>query len=94
VKLIVCPACWDVRALAVGKVRTCECGASGGRYVDDLNAEIWGRAIPLGFANGSFRVALLNQPQAGDGARFVAFVIPRECDTVAQTKSPADEGGA
>lgn len=81
-KLIVCPKCDDVLSLRTDRERICECGRSGGRYTDDLNAEIWGEAIPIGIANSSFIAALRARPDAGLGSRFEAFVIPRTCPTV------------
>ena len=70
-KLIFCTLCHDiVKCQKSG--RTCQCGASGGRYTDDLNAVYWGKALPLGLANSSFVRALRNQPQEGVGERFEA----------------------
>lgn len=79
-KLIFCPKCEDiVKCQKSG--RTCQCGASGGRYIDNLNAVYWGEAIPLGLANSSFVTALRLQPENGLGSRFEAFVIPKTCLT-------------
>jgi hypothetical protein len=79
-KLIYCPACEDiVKCQKSG--RTCQCGASGGRYTDSLNAIYWGEAVPLGLANSSFVQALRQQPESGMGSRFEAFVIPKICPT-------------
>lgn len=81
-KLIYCMQCNDVVKLR-GKERTCYCGASGGRYLDELKAEFFGPCVPLGFANTSFAIALKNQPEGpGLGERFEAFVIPRVCPTM------------
>jgi hypothetical protein len=38
----------------------------------------------LGFDNASLTSAVKKRPYAGQGERFEAFVIPRECDTVEQ----------
>lgn len=80
-KLIFCPECQDVRKL-LDKLTTCSCGKSSGEYLDNLNAYIFGDAIPLGFANRTFVRALRNRPGDGMGAEFVAFVIPEQCDTI------------
>ena len=56
-KLLMCLKCGDIFNLA-RKFKSCECGESGGLYVDDLNAEITGECIPLGISNPSFRRAL------------------------------------
>jgi hypothetical protein len=79
-KLIFCPVCEDiVKCQKSG--RTCLCGASGGRYINDLDAIYWGKAVPLGLANNSFLQALKSQPTEGMGQRFEAFVIPKSCST-------------
>lgn len=80
-KLILCYECEDVVRL-VSTMRACSCGRASGRYVDDLNAEISGTAIPLSFANRSLAEACLARPDSGLGSRFEAFVIPRDCPTV------------
>jgi hypothetical protein len=82
-KLIFCPTCHDVRRLKPETVE-CECGDSWGEYKGDLFAEIYGKAIPIGFANRSFVYALQNRPLAGLGILFEAFVIPQSCPTVKQ----------
>jgi hypothetical protein len=81
-KLIFCKECYDVVRLTE-KERTCECKKSSGKYVDDLNAEISGPCIPLGFDNFSFSDAVRNQPEkSGWGKQFTAFVIPKKCNTI------------
>lgn len=84
-KLMFCPACHDVLKLRVGSHRKCECGQSWGRYMPDgQHAEVFGKAVPLGFVNISFAHALRNRPEVGHGERFTAFVIPRDCQTVTE----------
>ncbi|WP_370978595.1 hypothetical protein [Agaribacterium sp. ZY112] len=81
-KLILCRDCGDVVKL-MHNPRQCFCCASGGRYTGVAgNAEVWGPIIPIGFHNTSFTTALENQPESGLGRDFVAFVIPKECDSV------------
>ena len=81
-KLIFCPKCEDIRALAYG-LRYCSCASSWGHYRrDGLNAVIGGDAIPLGLNNQSFVKALKNRPARGLGQRFEAFVIPENSSTV------------
>jgi hypothetical protein len=85
-KLIFCPSCEDVVRL-IGAKRECLCGSSGGRYLEDgLHAEVWGNAVPLGFANRSFANAVRNRIQGSWSQPFTAFVIPFECATVAELK--------
>ncbi len=81
-KLIFCPKCEDIRALAY-ELRYCSCASSWGYYRrDGLNAVIGGKAIPLGLNNQSFVKALKNRPAQGLGQRFEAFVIPENCPTL------------
>lgn len=81
-KLLYCNQCADLFNLSRDP-RTCECGASSGAYESDgWHAWVTGPVTPLGFENGSFDAALLNQPGSGEGKRFDAFVIPKECETV------------
>lgn len=81
-KLIFCPACADVVRLLDFR-RECDCKKSYGYYEKDgLHAVIGGEAIPWGISNPSFVRALQRQPEEGEGARFDAFVIPRNCPTI------------
>lgn len=83
-KLFLCPKCADVQKMAHhdwNVTRTCHCGASWGRYVDELCAEYGGDAVPLGFANRSLLYAVQHQPEDGWGETFEAFVIPGKCLT-------------
>jgi hypothetical protein len=72
------------------EIRWCSCGKVGGKYLDDeLYACYWGDyAIPLGFANSDLAEAVKNQPEAGLGERFTAFVIPKKCPTFLKCKRP------
>jgi len=102
-KLIFCNECKDVVQLRYN-IRYCECGESGGHYVDDLNAKIWGPCIKIGFANGSFGDALYWQKTQGDsdkmmpygygyvtkGRPFDAFLIPESAETMIRVEKPKD----
>lgn len=102
-KLILCEKCSDVVALKVDVVRNCFCGLSGGRYVDELNAEVWGPCFKLGFANSSLVAALRAQKFDGDskevmayagglvtkGRDFRAFVIPESAETMKRVEKPS-----
>lgn len=102
-KLILCEKCHDVVALRVDVNRSCECGESGGRYVDDLYAEVWGPCFKLGFSNLSLTQALRAQKYEGDsdevvlyggkyvakGRDFQAFVIPESAETVIRVEKPS-----
>ena len=52
-------------------------------YIDNLNAEISG-GVPLGIDNRSFLRAVAARPETGMGSRFDAFVIPTQCERVAE----------
>lgn len=85
-KLLFCPECYSVFNLAF-KEKFCTCRASSGKYMQDgLNAEVYGKGIPLGFHNTKFVQALKKRPKKGNGSRFLAFVIPNECPTVKEFK--------
>ena len=82
-KLLYCSTCNDVLKLRMEHMRSCHCGASWGRYLDDdLTAQLGGVAIPLGINNSSLQSALNERPARGSGSRFESFVIPHSCDTV------------
>jgi hypothetical protein len=91
-KLIFCSSCQDVFKLR-SEIHYCECGKIWGRYKrDGLYAEISDQAIPLGFNNHHFRLAVKNRPVSGLGKSFVAFVIPKDCGTIAvHSEVPVDE---
>lgn len=95
-KLLLCTKCSDVVALRTSHERKCECGLSGGKYIDELNAEYWGPSYLLGFANSSLIDALRAQMREGDlnetmggfygkekkGRDFTAFVIPESASSI------------
>lgn len=89
-KLILCKQCSDIFRLWVEEPRHCKCGSSGGVYIDDLNARIYGKAIPLGFANWSFVAAVREQPESGWGKNFDAFVIPKSVETIEHVPSASE----
>jgi len=75
-KLLFCSSCGDVFAIHKQE-RSCLCGKTKGRYLDNVNAVYSGTgAVPLGFHNQDFINSVLRRPQEGMGKEFVAFVIP------------------
>jgi len=91
-KLFFCPECEDVIRMFY-EIRHCRCQKAFGRYIDDLNAEIGGTAIPLGFANSSFVNAIKwRSSRKNDtwGIEFRAFVIPEKCDTITVVNEDSD----
>jgi len=80
-KLIFCKSCEDVLKLMEYR-KVCDCGSSWGEYIDDslINAVYGGKAVPIGFNNRSF-VEALRPMSIKDSVEFVAFVIPKKCDS-------------
>lgn len=65
-KLIYCPECQDMLAIHPGRRRYCRCKASSGKYRQDgWHADVYGKAILLGFMNGQlwFMENGLNMPR-------------------------------
>lgn len=85
-KLLYCTVCNDIISLRAVQ-RFCACGQSSGRYSDQVNAEMDGPCIPLGFANRSFLAAVRDRRTRGNGVRFEAFVITKECVSIDLTKT-------
>lgn len=92
-KLLMCLKCEDIFNLSLEKDKTCSCGKTQGRYVDELNATYSGPAIPIGFNNRSFLGAARNQRIANEternsnnryrnGKEFVAFIIPERATSL------------
>lgn len=90
-KLFFCPSCSDVQKLLVGTIRTCSCGKSSGKYIDQINSEYYGDAVPLGFSNSSLIAALEERERAildGKeakmplGIEFTAFTMPSGAPSV------------
>ena len=79
-KLLLCTECKDIFNLSMEQ-KICSCGKTKGQYIDHLNAEYEGPAVPLGFANFSFYHAVKKQPEEGFGKEFTAFVIEKQCPT-------------
>ncbi|MFY2158465.1 hypothetical protein ACOSZF_23200 [Cytobacillus firmus] len=80
IKLLLCKNCGDIFNLDF-IVKSCRCGVTGGKYLDQRLAEYFGDAIPIGIANDSLISAINNQPYDGMGELFKAFVIPVQCHT-------------
>lgn len=83
-KLILCKSCQDIVRPLPNKTRYCDCGKVSVKAIGVLNIQVSGKeyATPLGFRNSSFRGAVINQPETGMGEDFVAFVIPKQCDSI------------
>ena len=78
-KLLLCTKCSDVFSLR-HEQKTCSCGKTKGRYIDDTNAVYSGEyAVGLGFKNDSFVYAIFNRPIKGLGKTFESWVMPLDC---------------
>lgn len=90
-KLLMCLNCGDIFNLT-SNVKSCRCGNSSGRYVDNLNVEIKGNCKAIGFANQKFINAyqlqkIEDEAQSGkpvccNGVPFDAFFIPESLTSV------------
>lgn len=81
-KILVCARCGDWVKLR-SEPRTCPCGGCGGRYVDDVKAQVWGRT-------SFFIVAIRNSefPHAGMGTWNLLALDDPEADHVEQVSPP------
>lgn len=81
-KLIYCPVCSDIRRLR-NTLIICDCGASSGKYIDNVNAEIYGDAIPIGIDNKLFVSAINNRSFYKDiSIVFAAWVISHDSKSI------------
>ena len=80
-KLLYCLECHDVVRLFRNS-RSCECGATGGQYVDDNNAEVFGEGIPFAIATDEFDAAIAGRTEDWPGVWFRGFVIPFTAKTI------------
>lgn len=89
-KLLYCKECDDI-ILLTPEIRECRCKRCAGFYRDEINAVYSGPGVCLGFTNVSFINAVKNQPDTGMGKDFVAFVIPKEVDTIDKVEDAVNE---
>lgn len=92
-KLLLCQQCSDIFNLRLGHEKSCRCGQTKGRYVDELNAVYLGEyAVPLFFVNRELVTALRLRPDGpGPGKEFTAGVVPYECPTFKKEVQSWDE---
>lgn len=96
-KLIVCTACNEIYRLRTGEWRSCKCGQTGGRYLDDgLHAEYYGEGYMFGISNPSFLRALEDEKDDREsgthkigGHEFDAWVIPWDSPRIKKVEKPA-----
>lgn len=91
-KLLLCIDCADIFKLSAKREKSCDCGKSKGKYINDRDVEISGNCMPIGFGNRQFSNAVRTQRMLdeemsrkdkdrkinmdGMGIRFEAFIIP------------------
>ena len=87
-KLILCDSCHDVVRL-FEEERKCKCGKSGGKYIDNVNAVIWGNCAPIGFDNHSVAKVInklkYRAPESisrDDLSIEAFFILEPRCDTI------------
>ena len=82
-KLIYCPSCKDVVKLR-HEDRTCFCGKSGGRYINNVTVEIRGEAIPLCIGWRSFLASIRNRHENNlyDSVEFKSWIPPLVSNTI------------
>lgn len=86
-KLLFCPECDDLFSLHF-EIRVCRCGKSSGRYMNDVNAEYLGRAIPVGVSNSSLGSAIRRYKTDAGNHLITAFTIPADAKSIIITRSP------
>ncbi len=82
-KLLMCDECDDVFNLDFHE-KSCKCGKTKGKYLDNQNAICSGdTAMLMGFSNPSLRSAIKNKKSGavGFGLNFTAFIIDDNCRT-------------
>ena len=96
-KLLMCLKCSDIFNLTYS-LKTCSCGESSGRYLNELDAEIKGNCKAIGFSNGTFIKAYKLQKieddaqlktgknSCCDGQNFGAFFIPESATSIKRVK--------
>lgn len=78
-KLILCSTCSDIVKLHTSMLRTCLCGASWGRYLNDGHTATYGgKAVPLGILNSALEAAVLRVRGGNPNRSFTAFVFGDE----------------
>lgn len=90
-KLLMCLDCMSIFNITYNE-KSCTCGNTTGKYIDDINVEIKGNCKAIGFANTSFKDAyklqtLIDNNQNGkqsncNGEEFIAFFIPKYTKSV------------
>lgn len=76
-KLMICLECNSVFNLKIDRYQSCDCGHSGGVYVNEVDASVHGsreKTFVLGFKNSSLASALRAQRDFGDLPATMAYL--------------------
>ena len=92
-KLLLCKGCSDIVRPLIGIEIFCQCGSCAiTAQHDNITVSYSGeKAIIIGIHNSSFIHAVANQPESGMGKEFVAFVIPKQCESVIKKERPNED---
>ena len=86
-KLLFCKNCTDIFSISTTKTKSCSCGKTKGKYLDNINAVYTGQfAVPMGISNPSFISALKRFAQDGGGDNIKAFLISNSANTFKKVK--------
>ena len=86
-KLLYCIKCQDLVRL-FHETRTCECGATGGKYIGDTVAEVFGDGVPFAISNSEFDKALRGRTDNWPGITFEGWIIPRDTKNIRKIDVP------
>ena len=84
-KLLYCKDCSDLIELNLNE-RTCICGKTKGRYIDNVNAVYSGNCIPMGVNNNFLLVARRLYEEFPGNYSIELFTIPEDCKTMKKEK--------
>lgn len=79
--MLLCKHCSEVISLS-HNTKKCSCGSTEGKYINDVEAEYSGPAIPFELDNKTFIAAAAEFDKVGEGMGFVGFVIGSDCKTL------------
>lgn len=91
-KLLYCRECDDVVRL-LDDERTCMCGATKGRYLDEKNAVFSGPAEPFAISNSQFAVAVQLRKEHGI-LPFGAWTTPIQAENFRSIDGTISVGAA
>jgi hypothetical protein len=87
-KLLLCTHCQDIFKITTEEKKFCMCKRCWGQTIGNYKLSTKVRVsdnqhtVVLGVSNTELRMAVIDQPATGMGKKFLAFVIPKHCNTV------------